>query len=238
MNSLTDLHCHILPYVDDGAENLEEALEMLYLQAEQNVSCVVLTPHCRTKLFETDEEAIEKQFQRLCKVASRRKNLPNLLLGREYFCDNIMMMNAAGHPLRTLGGSRTILIEFSGRHSYDIVYKRTEKLLTYGYRPLIAHVERYPWTHEDMERLLELSKLGACIQVNAGSILGKQGWKQKRFCLELMRKDLVDIIASDAHRIEWRSPDLGDCRNYVIRKMGQSYARRIFEIYPRKILSE
>ncbi len=238
MNLLTDLHCHILPYVDDGAEDLDEALEMLQLQVEQEVGCVVLTPHSRTKMFETDDETIQKQFRRLRKEASRRKNMPELLLGREYFCDSAMMNRAASQRLCTLGGSKTLLIEFSSRHPYDVVYERVDTLLDYGYRPLIAHVERYLWAHEDMKRLLELSKLGACIQVNADSILGRQGWKQKRFCRELMRQDLVDIIASDAHRAQWRIPDLGDCRAYVARKMGRSYARRIFEVYPEKILSE
>lgn len=238
MSQLIDLHCHILPYVDDGAENLEEALDMLRLQTEQGVSRVVLTPHCRTKMFETDEDTIQRQFQRLCREAGRRKGMPELLLGREYFCDTAMMNRVAGHRLCTLGGSSTILIEFSSRHPYDVVYERVDTLLDYGYRPLIAHVERYLWAHEDMKRLLELSKLGACIQVNADSVLGRQGWKQKRFCRELMRQDLVDIIASDTHRAEWRVPDLGDCQAYVTRKMGRSYARRIFETYPDKILSE
>lgn len=238
MDPLIDLHCHILPYVDDGAENLEESLEMLRLQIEQDVGCVVLTPHSRTKMFETDDEIIKKQFQRLCREAGRWKNMPELLLGREYFCDTAFMNRAAGRRLCTLGGSCTVLIEFSSRHPYDVVHERVNCLLDYGYRPLIAHVERYLWAHEDMERLLELSKLGACIQVNADSVLGRQGWKQKRFCRELMKKDLVDIIASDAHRAEWRVPDLGDCQAYVARKMGRNYARRIFETYPAKILSE
>lgn len=238
MDLLIDLHCHILPYVDDGAENLDESLEMLRLQAEQNVGCVVLTPHSRTKMFETDDETIQQQFQRLRREAGRQKNMPELLLGREYFCDTAFMNRVSHQRLCTLGGSSTVLIEFSSRHPYDVVFERVDSLLDYGYRPLIAHVERYLWAHEDMERLLELSKLGACIQVNADSVLGRQGWKQKRFCRELMKKDLVDIIASDAHRAEWRVPDLGDCRAYVTRKMGRSYARRIFETYPAKILSE
>lgn len=236
MDQLMDLHCHILPYVDDGAEDLDEALMLLQLQREQGVGCVVLTPHSRTKLFETDDHVILRQFQRLCQEAEQRKGMPSLLLGREYFCDGAMMERAARQRLCTLGDSDTLLIEFSGRHPFELVYQRVKRLSELGYRPLIAHVERYIWTHEETEDLFKLVDLGAKIQINASSVLGKLGWKQKRFCRKLMEENLVDIIASDCHRTQWRSPDLGICRTYVKRKMGEGYAHRIFYSNPTRLL--
>lgn len=237
MDWLTDLHCHILPYVDDGAEDLDEALELLRLQRQQNVGIVVLTPHSRTRLFETEDSVIFKQFQRLCREAERLGEMPELLLGREYFCDGAMMERAARQRLCTLGGGNTLLIEFSGRHTFGLACQRVKRLSELGYRPLIAHVERYFWVQEQPERLFELAGLGAQIQVNAGSVLGEQGWRQKRFCRRLMEQDLVDIIASDCHRTQWRSPNLGICQAYVERKMGRDYAHRIFCSNPAKLLS-
>lgn len=236
MDQLMDLHCHILPYVDDGAEDLDEALTLLQLQRQQAVDCVVLTPHSRTKLFETDDHVILRQFQRLCQEAEQRNEMPRLLLGREYYCDSAMMERAARQRLCTLGDSDTLLIEFSSRHPFELVYQRVKHLSELGYRPLIAHVERYTWTHEHPKDLLKLTDLGAAIQINASSVLGKLGWKQKRFCRKLMEDNLVDIIASDCHRTQWRSPDLGICRTYVERKIGEAYAHRIFCSNPTRLL--
>ena len=87
-----------------------------------------------------------------------------------------------------------------------------------------------------MEKIQELKDMGALIQVNAGSVLGEEGWKLKKFCLELMKKDLIDFIASDTHNTSDRKLNLKKCASYVTKKMGKQYAERIFFNNPLNIL--
>ena len=134
----------------------------------------------------------------------------------------------------TMLGSRYVLAEFSTNDSFVTVRNYIYELLTKGYRPIVAHVERY-FCCQEPERIQELKKLGAQIQINADSVLGYEGHTIKKFCAGLMKDDLVDFIGSDAHNLEGRKMNLGKCATYVRKKMGQDYAEEIFVDNPRQI---
>ena len=134
----------------------------------------------------------------------------------------------------TMLGSRYVLTEFSTNDSFVTVRNYIYELITKGYRPIVAHVERY-FCCQEPERIQELKKLGAQIQINADSVLGYEGHTIKKFCAGLMKDDLVDFIGSDAHNLEGRKMNLGKCVAYVRKKMGQDYAEEIFVDNPRRI---
>ena len=134
-----------------------------------------------------------------------------------------------------MAGSRYVLIEFSMNDLFPTIRNYVYELITHGYQPIIAHVERY-FCCQKMEKIQELKDMGALIQVNAGSVLGEEGWKLKKFCLELMKKDLIDFIASDTHNTSDRKLNLKKCASYVTKKMGKQYAERIFFNNPLNIL--
>ena len=126
------------------------------------------------------------------------------------------------------------MTEFSTNDSFVTVRNYIYELITKGYRPIVAHVERY-FCCQEPERIQELKKLGAQIQINADSVLGYEGHTIKKFCAGLMKDDLVDFIGSDAHNLEGRKMNLGKCAIYVRKKMGQDYAEEIFVDNPRRI---
>lgn len=237
MRRLADIHCHILPYVDDGAEHLEEMEQLLSEQARQGVCLVCATPHLRRGMFDAGEEEVGRQFER-ARAYIRANRLPVYLCrSREYYCDSRFLGLLEQGRVRPMGNGKTLLVEFSGRHTFEMICDRVSKVLAAGYRPLVAHVERYPAVRAGVERVERLRELGALIQVNAGSVLGREGLRQQLFCWELMKRDLVHVVASDAHGPEYRPVELGLCAHKVEDKMGKAYVQKVMWDGPFTILA-
>jgi len=237
MKKLYDIHCHLLPYVDDGAYDAQEAIDLIYMQKAQGVETIVLTPHYRSHMFETDDATIRQRYRDLCKAKTQIPNLSSmsLFLSREYYCDKAWIKLVELGQIITIGRGQTLLMEFSYMYSIDTMLEYIKYALSYGYKPLIAHVERYSCIQSKPESAQRLIEAGAYLQVNAASILGREGIQQKWICKKLMKRDLVHIVASDAHHIDYRSPDMGVCAAYIEKKMGETYALKILCTNPQKI---
>lgn len=233
MGGLTEIHCHILPKVDDGAQTLKETVQMLRMEAAAGVTRIVLTPHYRRGMFETPEKEIVHRFLKLREMVEQAGIEIKLYLGREYYADSDLIDNLRKCRFLTLNRTNYVLIEFPYEEEFRKLRNCVYEVVSEGYIPIIAHVERYSCIRHDMELLEELIDLGAYIQVNAGAVLGNSGMKQKRFCKKLMKNDYIHFIASDAHNTKTRVPNLGECEKYVEKKMGQEYARKIFYRNPR-----
>lgn len=238
MLKLTDVHCHIIPGVDDGAKDLETARCMLRREYRDGVRRIIVTPHYRRNMFETPMETIRKQFGRLQAVAKEVGEDLQIELGCEYHTHGEMAKCLAAGERPAMAGSRYILVEFSSRHSFRVIWNQICSLQLEGFQPIIAHIERYPCLVENLDYVRQLSDQGVMIQVNAGSILGEEGFSIKWYCRKLMKADLIDLIGSDAHDLKERKPNLGACAAYVEKKMGRKYARKIFVINPGRIRAD
>ena len=230
---MIDLHCHLLPYVDDGANDLEEALALLPLEAKQSVTELCLTPHLRRGMFETPDEKILAQFARLLPFAEEQGL--KLHLSREYHWDELTQEKINDGTVIPMG-KNTLLTEFSGRHSAGEMLQAVETILSHGYTPLIAHAERYPAT--TVELIEALRKAGAKIQVNADAVLGYDGRFVKRLVWTLLKKDLADVIAPDAHSTLARPPRMQECFAAIRKKLGEEQAKKLMLENPKTILQE
>lgn len=229
---LVDIHCHILPGVDDGAPDMETSRAMIRDAYEQGVRYIIATPHYRPEMFEPSMKKVIRVYHELRDYAEEVGI--GLRLGCEYYRNEQMIRHLDKKLRPTMLGSRYVLTEFSTNDSFVTVRNYIYELITKGYRPIVAHVERY-FCCQEPERIQELKKLGAQIQINADSVLGYEGHTIKKFCAGLMKDDLVDFIESDAHNLEGRKMNLGKCAIYVRKKMGQDYAEEIFVDNPRRI---
>ncbi len=229
---LVDIHCHILPGVDDGAPDMETSRAMIRDAYEQGVRYIIATPHYRPEMFEPSMKKVIRVYHELRDYAEEVGI--GLRLGCEYYRNEQMIRHLDKKLRPTMLGSRYVLTEFSTNDSFVTVRNYIYELITKGYRPIVAHVERY-FCCQEPERILELKKLGAQIQINADSVLGYEGHTIKKFCAGLMKDNLVDFIGSDAHNLEDRKMNLGKCATYVRKKMGQDYAEEIFVDNPRWI---
>ncbi len=237
MTELADIHCHILPYVDDGAEHFDDTERLLAADVEQGIRVVCATPHLRHGMFESSDEAVTRQYERT-KEYIEANDLPiSLYLSREYFVDQHFLRLMESGNLLKMGAGNTILTEFSSRYSLEKIKDLLKAVISAGYEPLVAHVERYPSVAADPGYVGELKDLGARIQINAGSVLGREGAPQKKFTYKLMRLGYVDVVGSDAHGMEFRPQELLTCRKKIERKMGESYAAEVMWANPLEILS-
>ena len=196
---MVDIHTHIIPEVDDGSPNLETSIDMIKHEIDIGVDTIICTPHYIFKRYEKSVEEIKSQFE-LLKKEIEKQNLPiELYLGQE-ICythrEDIISMLKAGQLL-TLNNTNRVLLEFSFTREpedlLDIIYNFGVN----GYEVIIAHVERYEWMTFD--KVIALRNEGALIQINSNSYLGLTSWKEKRMTRKLIKKNLVDFVASDTH---------------------------------------
>lgn len=232
---LADMHCHILPGVDDGPVSMDESLAMLELEYQDGVRVVFLTPHYREGMFETSREECRVQFAALkhqCSIL-----FPDLALfpGCEFHACLDMPQMAAREPFYRMAGGDSVLIEFSASDEKFSIRSHIQRLIMEGFHPVIAHVERYP-ACRDIHFLTELKEMGALIQVNADAILGADGLGFLLFARRLLREGLVDMIGSDSHNTRDRAPHLGRCADLLSEKYGPEVTRYLLWESPRRML--
>ena len=229
---------HMVPGVDDGAADLEESLEMLKMQHEDGVRKIIITPHYRRRMFETPAKKVHEQFLKLQEAAKKEYPDMSLYLGCELHSNMDLQDILEKRKYVTMAGSSYVLLEFSEGDSAQHIRERVYNVLSCGYEPIIAHVERYQATVKSVGFSSDLVDMGARLQVNVESILGKYTWGAKRYCRKLMKEDLLGFVGSDSHNTKTRIPNIGAGAAYVSKKMGEAYAERIFHDNPMEILRD
>lgn len=239
MRGIYDIHCHILPGADDGSKSMDESIEMLKMQYADGVRAIILTPHYRKNMFETPEEVIVQKFGSLQQIAAEKLSTDlKLYLGCELHTSMDMLELFHLRKHLTLAGSSFVLTEFSNSDSESYVKERCYQLLSNGYHPILAHIERYACTYKNLDFVDELRQMGMRMQVNAGSITGSEGRSVKRYCRKLMKRDLLDFVGSDSHGTRKRPPEMGACAAAMEKQMGSSYAKHILIENPSGIIEE
>ena len=203
--SLTDLHTHILPGIDDGAKDLEEACAMLRKGKENGVDRVMLTPHFYPLREQLEDFLCRRQqsWDRLMQVWDD-KTMPQIQLGAEVrYSVELLDMDLSQ---LTLGGSEYLLLELSDQRLPAHLHEVADRLYSRGVTLVLAHVERCAYFREEPDRLLDLAALGVLMQVSAGALQNK---KDQGFAKACLKNGLAQIIASDAHDLADRAPSLG-----------------------------
>lgn len=241
---LFDVHCHIIPDVDDGSDSIETSLRILRGEYGAGVRHIILTPHYRKGMFEADRDYVGQQFEELKRrieeetVSSLENSLEGLqlYLGCEYHSNMDMVEEIHADPRFRLNGTGNVLLEFSSFDEWNYIRERVYALRSSGLTPVIAHIERYPVFLRSPELVRDLKNTGALIQVNADSILGKDGRKAKKFARKLIEEDLLDFVGSDAHDMKHRPSRIGACFDWIAKKYGKAYARWLFCEHPAELI--
>jgi protein-tyrosine phosphatase len=222
---MIDIHTHVLAGLDDGACSLEEGVAMLRIAAESGTTDLVATPHANLQ-FRFDPAAIDARLSELSLAAGNAVRLHRGCDFHLYF-DNIQ--DALAHPAKyTINGGSYLLVEFPDvliANTTDEVFHR---LLQAGMIPIITHPERNFLLHRRMEQMAGWVAAGCLIQVTAQSFLGRFGSEARNVARELMRRDMVHFVASDAHDAEDRTPSLREAYRHVSNKYGAARAERLF----------
>lgn len=235
---LTDIHCHILPEVDDGSQSMEQSIAMLDIAARNAIHTIILTPHNKPSRHHLHAGSMEMRRKALEDAAREAGISIKLLNGSELLYRMGLPEELREGEALTMAGSHYVLLEFRPADDYDYLRNGVYELLSEGYLPIVAHAERYRCLTEHPERVEELHGMGAYIQLNAGSIMGELGFGIKRFTKSLLKKELVHFVATDAHDTAKRKPELKKCADHIVKKYGQVYAQRIFAENPSCILQD
>lgn len=235
MTGMIDVHCHILPDIDDGAKDMEMAAALLQKEYKDGVRTIIATPHYRRKMFEPSMEKVLTAYHLLCEKAEALGI--RLYLGCEYHVNTEITEDIIAGRRPSLAGSRYVLSEFSSASEEAFIRERCCNMRSRGLVPVLAHVERYPALTENLDLLEELSEIGCMIQINAGSFLGKDGWKIKRFCKKALKYELVDLVGSDGHDMKQRLPQMGECAAWLEKNVGTAYAEKLLYGNAEKIIN-
>lgn len=234
MIGIIDIHCHLLPGVDDGAPDLETAVALLKKEYADGVRSIIVTPHYRKKMFEPPMDKILENY-RILRTHAEKMGI-RLYLGCEYHVNTQIVDDIFGGKRPSLAYTRYVLCEFSSLSTASFIRERCAQMISRCLVPVIAHVERYPALMNDKNLMRELSESGCLMQVNAGSLLGKEGLRVKHTCRKLLEEGLIDLVASDCHDLKHRPPLMGECARWMEKKLGRTQARRILRDNPQMIL--
>lgn len=223
-----DIHSHILAGADDGARNTDESLRMLRKAAKEGIGQIIVTPHQKPDRHCVSSTELSERMEKLQSLAKTEGLDIRLYPGGEIFFRQGLADELSGGKLCTLAGSRYVLVEFFPDEQYDYIRDGLYSLLAAGYRPVVAHVERYIQINRSGERQAELLDMGCCYQVNAGSLTGSCGFGMKRTARQLVKEEMVHFIATDAHRAEGnRAPQMLRCARLLEKKCSAGYAARL-----------
>jgi protein-tyrosine phosphatase len=231
---MIDLHSHVLPCLDDGAESLAESLEMLRMAAESGTTDIAATPHA-SDAYPFDPAKVE---QRLAELRQAAGVAPRLHYGCEMRLTPENIAAAMQAPEQyTIARRGYLLLELS---DFQIPHNAVDifgQILNAGMRPVIAHPERNPLVQSDYRRLEEWVELGCVLQLTAQSLLGRFGKSAGASAHQLVKRRLAHLVASDAHRVKHRAPLLQEACALVARQYGASTAELLFTANPRRILN-
>ena len=235
---MIDIHCHILPGVDDGAEVLEEAVEMARYAWESGSRALIATPHCNHPNMPGNylSQGLLARMEQLEQVIKDANIGIRIYPGMEVFVTDAFPQLLEQQCLLPLAGSRYLLMEFSFDESTDFMEKMLQAAISRGLCPVVAHPERYYAVQWDPGIVRRWAGMGCVIQINRGSIFGRLGQGAYECGWMLLRQGLAHVVASDAHGLQQRRPELRSCFMELAEKLSWSYAAMLLIENPERIL--
>lgn len=233
---MVDIHCHIVPEVDDGAWDMETAVRMARLARDSGVRKIVATPHFKGVPEELEAiPLVMHQFRLLQSALKRDVPQVELVQGMEVLCVPQTVELARRGLLPTIGKSRYVLTEFYFDASGGFMDETLHALRSLGYSPIVAHPERYGAVQREPGLARSWFERGIVLQVNKGSVLGAFGRRAEETAVRLLYRGNVHVIASDAHSPERRTPDMSAVQEWAREHLGREYAKILLEDNPGRI---
>lgn len=231
---MIDLHMHILPGVDDGAHSWEEALAMAQMAVESGTKGIVATSHGNIGDLSIEKYA-EAFFQFRKKLKEENIHL-GVYPGMEVFMTPEAVRDLEREELLTINNTRYVLVEFDFGEEVWMVNHCLELLEEAGYTPVIAHPERYAFAQREPQMVFDWVMKGFVTQVNKGSFVGTFGRRVQNTAMALLSHNLVHVIASDAHSMHHRTPQMRGAVRFLEGYIPEEYTDLIFEKNPKHIL--
>lgn len=228
-----------MPYVDDGAESMEEAVEIIKNAYAGGTTAMVLTPHYFNgkRSFVESKRSIIIEHYKMIKSAAAEKNIKiNLYLGSEMLRNSDFNEIFKRGDVITINGSRYLLTEFYFNDAIENMLDYIEKIRSCGLIPIIAHPERYDAVFTFPENAYRFLSRDCLLQINKGSLLGHFGKKEADCAKWLLKNDLAHVIASDCHGAIGRNGDMSDIYQWLVYVLPKSKIDKLLHDNPKRIL--
>ncbi len=239
--AMIDLHCHLLPGIDDGPETLEEAIALARHAVASGIDFSVVTPHVHVGRYENDLRSISRDLAAFQAELDQRGIPLRLGLGGEVRIGAEIMDLVAQRKIPFLGerdGYKILLLEFPHSHVPVGGDKFVAWLLKNRIRPLIAHPERNKDIMDNVNKLTPFVTMGCMLQLTAGSVEGRFGEHARRRAVDLLERGWVSILASDAHNLDHRPPELEPGRIAAAAVVGEEESWKLVRDTPQSILGK
>ncbi len=235
-----DIHCHILPGIDDGAGTLEQSLALLKHAAADGITHMVATPHIQPGTYENNRDSILAVFDVLQSAMIQQGTALDLAMAAEVrLCPEILMMLEKGEiPLfKAENGHETMLLELPHSH----VPPGTDQMIRWLFRQkidvLIAHPERNKELMRNSEKIDVLYQLGCKFQLTARSVTGGFGEPSQQTAAYILKQGWCDVLASDAHNLHHRPPELRAAQQAAAKLIGDAEAFKLTHTTPERMVA-
>ena len=221
IENLIEMHCHILPGIDDGSKDIETSLKMIERLKEQGAKKIVLTPHYYSDTISLDDFLRKREQSFNALIREVPSGYPELIPAAEVYISQYLFNNQSIKDL-CIGSSNYVLIEhpFSSRFD-DRDYDRLLNLYCdYKVKPVLAHIERYKALMDDKYKLADLIEIGCMPQVNISTI-DEAPRKIKKKLFKFLKAGQIMLLGSDCHNLDTRPPEYEAGINAIIKECGK-----------------
>lgn len=224
---MIDIHCHLLPNIDDGAASEEIALEMAAQAVSEGIHTVIATPHHSNGKYHTPRETIHSAVASVNRLFERHNIALEVFSGQEVRLTRSTLEEMEKGELQTLGNSKYLLVELPSMEVPRFTDELLYEIRVAGWKPVLAHPERNAELVANPQKLLEWVQEGLYTQVTSHSLTGMFGKKLQQFSLSLFKNGLAHLVASDAHEPRNRNIALNQAYHHLVAGIGQSFADSI-----------
>lgn len=221
---MIDIHCHILPGLDDGSPSLEHSLQMARMAVRDGIRTVIATPHHANGKYDNPAESTREHVKSLTAELKRHDIPLQVCPGQEVRVYSDLILDMENGSLLTLNDSRYLLIEFPSHRIPSTIKEIIHELKVMQITPILAHPERNKEIAETPAKLFDLIELGALCQLTSHSITGLFGPAIRNQSLDMCRRNWIHFISSDAHNVTHRPFALREAYAEIDTEIGSMYS--------------
>lgn len=235
---IVDMHCHVLPGVDDGPATMEDSIAIIREAGRQGIDTMIATPHFHPGRYMVKARTVLEKIDQVREALDHEGIDVELIPGQEcYYYSGLVKELDAGNVL-TMGGTGYVLVEFEPTTLFSVMQNAMRELFSSGYRPIIAHYERYRCLNGREDRLEELRSHGAMLQMNFDRLLDKEGIFRRNPWRRQVREGFVDFLGSDTHGMNFRPLHVKQAVHWLKSEVDPEICHMLLERNPRLLIED